>query len=369
MTRTITLFTIFLTLIGKIIALSLPAVTGKYDVGTVQFPLTDYSRSDPSAPSPGTPRSIMVQLFYPGRDTNRYSLAPYITPVMAQYIDAALGAPNGTINQIKTHSHQGAPIIQTSAIPTVFFSHGLGTYRALYTTLVEDLASHGYLVVSIDHPYDASIVEFPNGNLIFLDPAVGNASTAQLDALIDVRVKDVLFTLSTLQQRLPTLLPGAHNHLRVKNPGTFGHSFGGAAAANVMLADSCFVGGINMDGTVYGPAPARGLDRPFMFMGVPDHNLSSDTTWSMLWSNLRGWKRAIVLEGAEHRSYSDVGVIASLLNATMPVDAELGTIDALRANMLQRRYIRAFFDFVLKGKGDEIFGGVNEEYPEVLFED
>lgn len=148
----------------------------------------------------------------------------------------------------------------------------------------------------------------------------------------------------------------------------FGHSFGGAAAANVMLADARFSGGLDMDGTVYGAAAESGFDGPFVLMGVPEHNLDSDTTWSTLWENLRGWKRALVLAGAKHLTYSDVGLLARLFNTTLTGDVDVGTIDPLRANQIQRTYIRAFFDYILKGKEEGVYDGPDAEYPEISFQ-
>ncbi|WP_066940442.1 hypothetical protein [Microtetraspora fusca] len=47
----------------------------------------------------------------------------------------------------------------------VLFGSGDGGPRTLGTTLVEDLASRGYLVVTVDHTYEADQVEFPGRRL------------------------------------------------------------------------------------------------------------------------------------------------------------------------------------------------------------
>ena len=59
-----------------------------------------------------------------------------------------------------------APLTRRGGWPVVLFSPGFGVERELYAGLVEDLASHGYVVVAIDHPHDASIVEFPDGHVV-----------------------------------------------------------------------------------------------------------------------------------------------------------------------------------------------------------
>ena len=58
------------------------------------------------------------------------------------------------------------PLARRGGWPVVLFSPGFGVERELYAGLVEDLASHGYVVVSIDHPHDAGVVEFPDGRVV-----------------------------------------------------------------------------------------------------------------------------------------------------------------------------------------------------------
>ena len=64
--------------------------------------------------------------------------------------------------------------------------------RELYAGLVGDLASHGNVVVAIDHPHDASIVEFPDGHVVM------PSSQMDITAALSVRVADTRFVLSAL---------------------------------------------------------------------------------------------------------------------------------------------------------------------------
>src|SRR5207247_2561409 len=85
-----------------------------------------------------------------------------------------------------------APLARKRGWPVVLFSPGFGVERELYAGLVEDLASHGYVVVAIDHPHDASIVQFPDGHVV--------APSSQMDIAkaLSVRVADTRFVLSEL---------------------------------------------------------------------------------------------------------------------------------------------------------------------------
>lgn len=248
----------------------------------------------------------------------------------------------------------------------MFFGHGLGAYSALYTTLIEELASYGFVVVAIDHPYDAGIVEFPDG-LVFLDPAVNNATKEELEGLMSTRVEDMLFALDELQRGLWRWIPGA-DCARMTRVGVCGHSFGGAAAGNAMLADGRFLGGVNMDGTVYGDVVRRGLDRPFVLMGSEGGGLGADETWRELWVRLRGWRRAVVVNGAGHRSFEDVGVLAELAGGRLGDEAGVGSIEPLRGMEVVRVWVRVFFEMVLRGAGEGVYDGGSAEWPEVVFE-
>lgn len=126
-----------------------------------------------------------------------------------------------------------------------------------------------------------------------------------------------------------------------------------------------------MDGGLGSGAVVQcGLSSPFLFMGTPDHNLTTDSTWAALWAGLTKWKRALVLDGVMHLTFSDFPVVAALLGG-FP-DEELrslfGTIGGARANLVMRVYIRAFFGFVLRGEGDGLFAGPDAAYEEVSFQ-
>lgn len=377
MVRPTALFTVacfFLCSLKDAYAVSLPVGTGKYSVGTIELQLTDFSRTDPVAKNTSsTGRSFMVQLFYPATNTNKYPLAPYIKPQSARINEIFNNLPTGTLSNVQTNSHAGAPIRSCDDIQVILFSPGYSVSRQFYTTYVEDLASRGYLVVALDHPYDAIVVEFPDGTLVYADPAADMEDLTYVSKVLNARVGDATFVIDGLRGNLTKSIPGVRTRLRITEIGMFGHSFGGAASAETMRINNQIRGGLNMDGTIYGDSPNTGLGRPFALMGVPSHNLSSDTTWSSFWAKLRGWKKALVLVGAEHLAYSDYSVLISLLSLETVltpegVKAVIGTIDGKQANEVVRVYIRAFFDFVLGEGSDELFEEPDPQYPEISFQ-
>ncbi|KAK9762323.1 hypothetical protein K7432_012054 [Basidiobolus ranarum] len=347
--------------------LSLPDATGKFKVGTVNIMLVDHKRIDPNAPG-SQKRALMIQVFYPAKHTHRYPTSPYMPELTAQYMNKMFGLPNNTLQSFQTHTHLGAPIAQ-SDLPIVLFSHGLGMSRFMHTTLLTDIASRGYLVVSIDHPYDAHVVEFPNGKLIADIPGK-EWTIEQIIQAVNVRSDDVSFVLDQLNTlKISKKIPALRKKLDVRRVAMFGHSLGGATAATAMLNDTRIIGGANLDGALWGPVVEKGLDRPFLIMGLTQHNRSNAASWAKFWPNLRSWRLQLQLANSGHLTYSDIPVLTDLLDIRDPVQVPvIGTINGLRSLLIQRTYITAFLGRILGHTNDPILQRPDSKFPEITFE-
>lgn len=146
--------------------MKLPAPTGPYGVGTVSLRLVDRRRSDPWVA--GRRRELMVDVRYPARSVVSHPRVPQMTKGEAAGFDRVNNfgdLPKGRVDWsgTETFAHLGAPPDRRGPRPVVLYSPGVGDPRTLGTTLTDELASHGYVVVAIDHTYDASAVEFPGG--------------------------------------------------------------------------------------------------------------------------------------------------------------------------------------------------------------
>lgn len=348
----------------------LPAPPGPYPVGTRPLQLVDHSRRDTLAPTAQN-RTLMIQLWYPAAHANRYPIAPYMPTEAARYEDQTLKLPAGTFESVRSYGHLDAPPAPApSGWPVVLFSPGLGTTRLLYTTLVEDLASRGYLVVAIDHPYDADVVEFPDGHLA----TMAQITSPRIPDLVQIRTQDTSFVLDQLNRLdAGSLVPGWSHRLDLTRIGMFGHSLGGASTAAVMFSDQRIAAGANLDGTFYGPYPPQGLDRPFLLMSSAMHDRTNDPSWAQMWPLLRGWRLDLKLAGSGHRTYSDIAVLASPLHLTklFPPDQLpyiIGTIDGIRAATIEQTYLTAFFDQTLRHRTEPLLRHPDPHFPEILFD-
>ncbi|WP_460492806.1 alpha/beta hydrolase [Dactylosporangium cerinum] len=139
--------------------LVLPDPTGPHRIGTVSLHLVDRSRPDPWVPAE-TVRELMVQVWYPARDARRLPWAPWVSPAFG----ALINPPGSGYELPLTHARTGAPALPGHR-PVVLYSPGFGVERTAGTAVVEELASHGYIVVTIDHTHDSPLVEFPDGRV------------------------------------------------------------------------------------------------------------------------------------------------------------------------------------------------------------
>ena len=356
---------------SNVLAISLPTLLGPNLVGTVAFEVVDYNRLDPYAPTP-QPRDLMISVFYPVQHVRRYSLAPVYTPKYAAYRDAIVGLAPGSAATIVSQAYKGAYLhTSSSSLPSlIFFSPGYAGSRQDYTAAMSNLASHGYIVVGLDHPYDTGFIDYPDGrnttgiNLLESEESI---TAATLN-----RVKDAQFVLNALttNNTIAQKIPGVHGKIKQPKVGFFGHSLGGATAANAMFADSRFDCGVNMDGTIHGPVVEGGLSKPVMFMNTELHNRTSDPSWATLWDKLSGFRLELTVINSTHISFNDQAYLYDELRAIggIPDLGDLfGTVGGKRILEIEYAYLSAFFDKCLLNQKEPLLEGPSAKYPEVVF--
>ncbi|MBE8523450.1 esterase [Amycolatopsis sp. H6(2020)] len=340
-------------------ALTLAKPTGDRPVGTTALHLKDPSRPDPWVPTVPY-RELMVSLFYPavpspGPKKQFMSEAE----AKAVFDEAGIeGIPPSVMTTVRTDAVVDARPAGRG-LPAVVLSPGFKRPRAELTSLSEDLASHGYLVVLIDHTYENVATTFPDGRVTGC-AACGSYSIEFWQKLQRGRAKDVSFVLDSLtHSKWSSLLDSS----RI---GMAGHSVGGTSTVNAMVADSRIKAGIDMDGTQSDPLLAPGLDRPFLFFGrqglyAPGTGVES-ATWDADWKQLKGWKRWLTVAGMQHPSFTDIGLVGEQLGLDFGA-----TTPAARGQAITAAYVRAFFDQHLRGKPQPLLDQPSPQYPEIAF--
>jgi dienelactone hydrolase len=360
-----------------VIGVQLPSLAGRYPVGTVSLELIDHSRLDPLAPSP-QPRDLMASIYYPTSESavksSNYTFAAYITPTTAAALSMNIGT-SPEILSVTTQSYLGAPI-RNNDFPVLIFSPGFGGSRIMYTTLLENLASQGWVIIAVDHTYDSVVVEFPDGRNVSWLPSLLDNFPSQMAGEIELRGADVEFVASafrnsTILSKLPGLTnsDGSVNSLRSNKIGIFGHSLGGATAAQAVSNSTTFICGTNIDGGIYGPIATLGTNKPFMQIEAADHNVY-DTTTAEFYKHLTGFRREFAVNGTVHLSFTDFPVLRGLLGeAVIPETAsnltQFGTINGERLVEIDTALIDGFFAFCLKDKSSDELDSLAQRYREI----
>ena len=355
--------------------LTLPAPTGPRALGTTTLRLVDPARTDPWVPDRSY-RELMVSVRYPARPgaASGHPRARQMRPGAAAGFDALnnlAGVPTDAVGWAATltHAHEGAPAdVSGGPYPVVLYSPGVVDPRTFGTTLTDDLASRGYVVVTVDHTYEATAVEFPGGrvehSVLPAELAAAGGDEERIRALLrktlDARVADVRFVLDALPGALPRELRHAADLTRT---GMFGPSAGGFAALQTMHDDRRLRAGADLDGVLayvqedgdpghYATVAEDGLDRPFLIMGKDGNSQATVPSWGELARRSSAWHRCVTLPGAAHGTYTDAEAVLPQLARALHLPPEvvlanIGTASPAAAVAAQRRRLAAFFAHTL----------------------
>jgi dienelactone hydrolase len=350
--------------------ITLPRPTGPYEIGTVSLHLVDPTRPVPVA---GQRIELMASIWYPAAPGGRHlPVVPWLEagPMRALLVDN--GFPPEVPGPPPTVARYGAPVLRAAGRrPVVLFSHSAAGHRSETTIAVQELASHGYVVVTVDSPFD-SYGQLPDGRLVVPDD---DMSITPWDHAHDVRF--VLDRIEALvagrnpdveHRPLPAGLGAAFDLDRI---GMFGWSKGATATALVMDQDERVRAGLSLDGPMQsGPEPV-GVDRPFMLM-TAYFTRAGEPAVADFWSQLRGWRLNVQVDGAPHGGYCDhqwlIPQIARIIGLSDEQLAEyVGHFDPARSVKIQQAYPLAFFDLHLRHQRQRLLEGPSRAFPEVRY--
>jgi pimeloyl-ACP methyl ester carboxylesterase len=261
---------------------------------------------------------------------------------------------------------------------------GGATLTTDYTTLAEDLASHGYIVVGFDAPYRSWLVVLPDGRIVPRAPQnnLDNFGGRQVDTLAETLAQawtsDCRFVLDQLE-RLNASDPAGRfrGRLDLEHVGSFGHSLGGATSLLLCHDDPRCKVGIDIDGAPLGPVISEGLTVPFMFIlgdhrgeaaaGQPESIRNARANIRSIHDRLPDDRRLMIhIRGANHFLFSDNGALLKSPLA-MRVLHWLGIVglDGRRQLAVTAGCVRRFFDVHLKGASAADLKQL--DYPEIEF--
>jgi len=381
----------------------LPLPGGPHAIGTVTYHWTDRSRQEILTPRPGDHRELMVQVWYPaerGRVVERARYLPDAADVMTA-LGRVFGVPPEMlrgIGAVTTHALVEAQVAGTACYPVLVFLEGLGGFRQMNTFQVEELASHGYVVVALDQPYTAASVTFPGGRVAAMGsldrmrplvrqsylPAATRPALYGRElghGIVPHLAGDVSFALDELREidrHDPRgILTGRLDLTRV---GAFGSSLGGIVAAEAARDEPRLDALLLMDAPVPLRTVASGLDRPTMWItrspewmrreraaigGWSEEEIAAHhATMRATFERLRapGW--FVRIPRVSHLDFTDVSSWSPAFRAV----GATGPMDGDRVHRILNDFSVAFFDRHLRDGPGRLLDGVSRRHPDVAVE-
>jgi predicted dienelactone hydrolase len=370
-------------------AVKLPQPDGPFPVSRQEFVWTDATRQEDAKIPDQSARHVAAFVFYPAA-TNGTTAAYYpglanlkdeaaVAGLKAQFFGSWDDVRNGGV---ETNISESAPIAASNKLfPVLIFSPGLGVPALAYSIQLNELASQGYVIFALDHPYDTVLVQLPDGKSIaFADrhapTGPPNATFFRVDAEREaVWTKDTQFALVQIQ-KLNSQGGLFQNRLDLSKLGIFGHSMGGRVAVQACQAMPEFSACLNQDGGLFGVDFRSGEVVPFI-------NGQASTNGSLLNTDVpilapgslndegkksfKEWdaKKAKLLQdflqqnskptysivsqrsGFGHGSFMDVRFLNALSEHKDPTKSLSDIVLVNQVNL-------AFFDYTLKGKPDRL---------------
>ncbi len=349
-----------------------PPPSGVHAIGTLRFDVR------------GARRRVPVQAWYPAQPGGGPK-EPYLDDELRAALSEWTRVPKFLLPRNPSYSEVNAPAV-AGRWPVLIFNHGFASFQKQSTSLMEELASHGYVVLSVGHPSESLVVQFADGtverhradhpawletsaglkdlekNVTEVAPLIARARGAREPAALREAMRAVAAhhsyavllpvleawradTLAVLDHlgSLPTPLNDITDGSQL---GLFGHSLGGILSGQVAMIDARVGAGMNYDGAqlpLPGDAPYA-LAGPFCFLYADTSKVgkTSVSTGGMNDALLSPKGCGAVLRGASHLNFTDMN------NLSMAARA-LGSIDRTEMARVLRATTVGFFDHHLKG--------------------
>lgn len=304
--------------------------TGSYDIKTISYTLTDPDRLEAFSESEEN-RSVTIQFWYPEMTDGK--------------------------------------------LPLLVFSHGAFGFRGSNLSTFENLASNGYVVASIDHSYHSFFTAQTDGSVIIANmDFINNAMGAQNDAFdekatyemtqewLQLRLGDMNFVLDTILDNVDR--PGSDEvyHLIDREKiGLFGHSLGGATAAQTGRQRGDIDAVIVLDGTMLGEE--IGFENGKVVLNeepypLPLLNIYNESHYNSELQYPDGYAnrsasengvdaKQVVVMGSGHINFTDLPMFSPILANML----DTGEIDGRYCIETMNQMILDYFDYYLKDSG------------------
>jgi len=360
-----------------------PKTTGAFRVGTITSKFAPPQQTDVAA---NGKRTLKIQFWYPveAATSAHFSRALYTKNFAEIAPHTAFDSQRfffDNFRLVRARAFLDAPISQNGSayFPVLIFSPAWDGLQNQNTFQVEELASHGFIVAGIDHLAAGAM---PDLQIDFSTAAGFEHFLKNARSQVKQRAADVRFVLDEIEKMNRAENSFLRGRADVSRVGVFGHSFGGAVAAQVCADDARFKAGIDMDGVLFGDATRARLEKngknaqSFLFMNddtkPPTPEQAASNNYSKWLADgfrdmdaflRRNGGTKITISGAAHENFSDAPLFTRLRRLT-----DAGKIDPRRAMKIINSYSVAFFEKHLAGKPAPLLEENESVFPEATLE-
>ena len=360
----------------------LPIPSGPFEVGTRIYDLEDKTRDEIYTETQNDHRKIKYQIWYPTDETEGFKKAKWIADgkILTRQLAQSFHLPSFMLDhtvEIDANSYVDAPVsaVQKS-YPVVVISHGWQGFRELHTDFAEELASQGFIAVSIDHTYGSQAVKFEDGSVAYLnkealpsesDPVkFGNASTL----LVTTYGEDVATVLDDLEKQNATE-GDFKGRLDLEALGLLGHSTGGGGSVSIALKDNRIKALLGLDAWVKpigSDILKQGLEIPALFIRSEQWSIGpNNVALEMLRKNSED-ATLIQMNRTAHVDFS----MSYMFSPLMKYIGFSGEMGGRKSSEIQKELILDFFDYHLRNPDDDAANDLKEitdKYEDLLLID
>ncbi|MBO5176553.1 MAG: hypothetical protein J6C07_03755 [Lachnospiraceae bacterium] len=280
------------------------------------------------------------------------------------------------------------------SFPLVIFSHGAFGYYQSNTSTYMELASNGYVVISLDHPYHSFFTKDTSGKTIIVNPQfmqevmyINEMGTPEQEIIelshgwLDIRTADMNFVLDSVKAakeqgaELPACwfikeessaetIRGILSMTDTEHIGLMGHSMGGAASVTVGRTREDIDAVIDLDGTMLGeqfsynngeydfydeayPVPLLSVSNEAHYFEGQD--LADWYVNSWVLANAKDAKYTY-FKGSGHMNFTDLPLFSPALAKMLGI----GTIDPEECVITMNQLVLDFYNCYLKDMGEVV---------------
>jgi len=354
-----------------------PVPTGSHHVGSQYLHLTS-NEEEYITNELGDKRELIVKVWYPAEVTDE-NREPYLNDGERIGLATKYGLPPNTFNyldKVKTNTFI-SPAFSIGKFPILIFSHGYYSNATGYFALIEEIVSHGYIVLNLNHTYESVGSLFPSGQIKLYDveydrkhnneemgkmiweamegfkkettkegkkQAIKSTVENYFAAEITHRwAKDIKLILKQIPKWETSTF--FSNHIDIAKIGIFGHSQGGAAAGQALLDQKEISAGVNIDGTQWGNMIDTFYSKPFLWLSSdwPEEHPNFN---ELIYQN-RGTSDFFTakIKKSGHSNFMDIPFVINL-----PMINEAGDIQPKKAIHITSKLVIEFFNKYLKNE-------------------